>query len=284
MLIRTSATKVAGTIYEARALGKSDGVETSYAGDCVDPVYVYLAGLPDPVLAQLDIKQLGRTSQHMYLRCRRCSKCLRQRSRVWTARAIVETTASNRTWFGTLTLAPDRATQARYAADRRLTQRISDRSSSANQFTEMVNHVTPELTRFLKRIRKNSGASLRYLLVAEAHKSGVPHWHCLIHEYQGKATKRELDAAWRYGFSQFRLVETGSERVVRYACKYLSKTAMTRVRASRGYGSALPDHITERILSATQAIREAASNRLGQTSLSKEGPPAGTARGFDTQA
>lgn len=274
MLIRTEATKVAEMRYDAHTEGKGALNEVTYAGDCSEPVYMYVAGLPDPVLDRLGIHQLPRMAQHLYVRCRRCKACLVQRTRVWTARAIAETYASNRTWFGTLTLAPDRATQARYWADRRLTQRISDPHDRSNQFAAMVQFVTPELTRWLKRLRKNSEASLRYLLVAEPHKSGVPHWHCLIHEFEGRATKRILDASWRYGFSQFRLVDSSSPKSASYACKYLSKTAMTRIRASRNYGSAQPDLITERLLSATRAIEDYKSKeRGGNISLSKEGPP-----------
>ena len=39
-------------------------------------------------------------------RCRKCDACARWRGRQWTARAITETTRSQRTWFGTLTLNP----------------------------------------------------------------------------------------------------------------------------------------------------------------------------------
>lgn len=269
--ITTTATTVANIAADSRM---NERAETRYDGDCEAPVYIYLAGLPDGTLARLGIAQLGRVSEHLFVRCRRCPACQAQRSRVWTARAIAETLASRRTWFATLTLAPDRATQARYAADSRLARRISDRGDSANQFAAMVDFVNPEITRFLKRVRKNSDAALRYLCVAEAHKSGLPHWHMLIHENAGRATKAVLSDAWRYGFSQFRLVETMDPRAARYACKYLSKTAMTRIRASRFYGSAVPDHITERILSATRLLREGLREEYQQqadiTSLSKE--------------
>lgn len=258
-LIKSTATQVARLAYEAQLDGVGSGTEANYSGDCTDPVYVYLAGLPDPVLAKLEIQQLGRVSQHLYVRCRRCPACLRQRARLWRARATCETLGSARTWFGTLTLAPDRATQARYHADRRLQERISSQSDTANQFGAMVDFVNPEITRWLKRVRKNTDAALRYLLVAEAHKSGIPHWHCLIHEYAGKAPKRALHTAWRYGFSHFKLVDIEDARAASYVCKYLAKSAITRIRASRNYGSVLPDHITERILSATRALNEGRS-------------------------
>lgn len=268
--IQTSASTVGRIRYEAERDGLGAAGEASYAGDCTDPQYLYLAGLPDQMLSHLGINQLQRISQHLYVRCRRCPECLRQRGRVWTARAIAETHAARRTWFGTLTLAPDRATQARYAADRALQCAISDRGDTTNQFRAMVDFVNPEITKWLKRVRKNTDAALRYLLVTEAHKSGIPHWHCLIHEYAGSAPKRALHTAWRYGFSHFKLVDNGTGHA-RYVCKYLAKSAITRIRASRNYGSALPDHITERMLSALRSIRETVDGP--QKSLSKEGSP-----------
>jgi len=251
MLVHTSATKVADRLYEA---GSPSGGEISFAGSCSDPQYMYVVGLPDSTLHALGIPQTGRLSSHIYVRCRKCEPCLAHRGRVWTARAVAETLASQRTWFGTLTLAPDRATQARFAADRVLQSTISERGDTSNQFAEMVNFVNPEITRFLKRVRKNSCARLRYLLVAEAHKTGIPHWHVLLHENAGKVTKRELETVWRFGFSHWRLVETMDIRAARYACKYLSKTALTRIRASRFYGSALPDALTERLVAASRSL------------------------------
>lgn len=269
MRIHTEASKVAEIAYEGMRQGIGSPTETSYAGDCESPAYMYLEGLPSQILHQLGVRQLGRTSQHLYVRCRRCGPCLKQRGRVWKARAICETNAAQRTWFGTLTLAPDRATQARYAADRALQSAISDRGDTSNQFREMVNFLNPEVTRFLKRIRKNTDAALRYLLVTEAHKSGIPHFHCLIHEYAGKAPKAALHTAWRYGFSHFKLVDNTSTKHVHYACKYLSKSAITRIRASRNYGSALPDHITERIHNALRLME----HQPEQTACPNERPP-----------
>jgi len=271
VLVNTSSATVADVAYRGMRDGVGSGTETSYAGDCEAPAYMYLVGLPDPVLHQLGIPQLPRTSQHLYVRCRRCAPCLKQRGRVWRARAIAETNAAQRTWFGTLTLAPDRATQARFAAFRPVQDGINDYGDTSDHFKRMVDFVNPEITRFLKRVRKNTDAALRYLLVTEAHKSGVPHWHCLIHEYAGKAPKRDLHTAWRYGFSHFKLVDSNT-RQISYVCKYLAKSAIARIRASRNYGAALPDHITERILSATRTIQH--QQRCAEAArLSKEGTP-----------
>lgn len=259
MQINTTRHKAVHVATEARMGGSP---VSDFHGNCTDPVFMNMFGYPDAVLVSLGIEPDRNVSQHLYVRCRRCEACLAHRGRVWTARAVSETLASHRTWFGTLTLHPDRATQARYAADRALAAAISDRGDTTNQFRAMVDFVNPEITRMLKRIRKNSGAGLRYLLVAEAHKSGMPHWHILLHEHSVACPKRILDQAWQYGFCKWKLVETQEPRQARYVCKYLSKAALSRVRASAYYGSAVPDLITERILNATRATRAAIAAKL----------------------
>jgi hypothetical protein len=128
--------------------------------------------------------------------------------------------------------------QLKFAAQLGLTERghVLDEVSDSELFKAIVQEASPDITNWLKRIRKNSGATLRYLLVCEAHKSGLPHWHVLIHEYQGKVVKAKLEAAWRNGFSHFRLVPTTDIRTAWYVTKYLSKSALARVRASQHYG------------------------------------------------
>lgn len=170
--------------------------------------------------------------------CRHCDKCLRRRSMIWTYRARAEVAAATRTWFGTLTLRPEEQYRAlalaRQALDR---QGIDyDLLSFAEQFKLRHQVVSAELTKTLKRIRKNSGATLRYLMVAEAHMSGLPHYHILVHECDDdeRVTHKVLSAAWKLGFSKFKLVT--DPRAATYLCKYLSKSAAARVRASKHYG------------------------------------------------
>lgn len=250
--IASSRRTVAAVASEARLQGS---MFSDFGGDCSSKVDILLVGYPDDLMVELGLEKASSLAQHILVRCRKCPECLAYRGRVWTARAVAETLGSVRTWFGTLTLAPERALQARMAADSAMTHAISDRTAE-NHFQRMVDFVNPEITRFLKRVRKNSDARLRYLLVAEAHKSGMPHWHILLHEHAGSASKRELEAAWRYGFSHWRLVQTQDPRAARYACKYLSKTALARVRASKQYGSILIDHLTERLLAATRVVEK----------------------------
>lgn len=186
----------------------------------------------------------GTGSLHLDLdvRCRRCRSCLRYRAYVWRERAVTELRLSARTWFTTLTLSPDfqyRAiAQAELHARSRGVrwaeldddQRLSRRHAVIGQ----------EITRFLKRLRKNAGVPIRYLLVLERHKSGDPHYHLLLHEpVPGRELRhRHIKDAWRWGFSQARLVaDDHPEKASSYVAKYISKTLSNRVRASRGYGS-----------------------------------------------
>jgi hypothetical protein len=99
-----------------------------------------------------------------------------------------------------------------------------------------VNEGNKEITKFLKRLRKESGARLRYMCVAEEHADGDPHWHVLLHEVSGDVRKRSIQAQWKLGFSAAKLVDTSSGRAAAYPCKYLSKSIAARVRASIRYG------------------------------------------------
>jgi len=48
--------------------------------------------------------------------------------------------------------------------------------------------------------------------------------------------ERVLRRQWTLGFSKFNLVDEKDPRAAHYVCKYLSKTAEARVRASLQYG------------------------------------------------
>lgn len=175
-----------------------------------------------------------------HVRCRKCDGCLAHKARLWIARGVDEIKASTRTWFGTLTVRPEDRFVLRVKAHARTKSRASkpfDQMNRSEQYEELCWHLGRECTNFLKRVRAESGAPLRYLLVYEAHKSGDPHGHILIHEHGVPVTKQLLERQWRLGFSHWRL--TGDDpRAAFYACKYLSKEAQTRMRASLRYGQA----------------------------------------------
>ena len=157
-------------------------------------------------------------------------------------RAVVELRATRgRTWFGTLTLAP----QSHFEVVSRIRLRLAKRGEDfdtfpeTRQFSERVHEIGKEITLWLKRVRKESAAKLRYVLVAERHKSGLPHFHLLVHEVceDRPVAERTLRKQWHLGFSQFKLVAQGDEtRTAGYVAKYLTKSALARVRSSVGYG------------------------------------------------
>src|SRR3546814_836309 len=100
-----------------------------------------------------------------------------------------------------------------------------------------------------------TGVPLRYLLVVEPHDDGFPHFHILMHEQDSPVRKALLEEQWRSGFSHWRLVKNEDPRSVYYACKYLTKSHQTRVRASRRYGQAhLVSRTTERMERVTRLM------------------------------
>lgn len=179
----------------------------------------------------------------MQVRCRRCEDCLRRRAAKWWFAAKAETASSARTWFGTLTLSPEWHMRSKLLACERLKVRAGidfEALAPEDQFKERHAEIGKLITLWLKRVRKQSEAALRYLLVAEAHKSGLPHYHCLVHEtFRDRPVRKStLERQWSYGYTAWRLVDPAAAG---YVTKYLSKSALARVRASKGYGTASPD-------------------------------------------
>lgn len=183
----------------------------------------------------------------MTMRCRKCPECLRLRAHQWTTRASIELGRAPRTWFGTMTLSPDMHLRCQQIAHRSLGRKGDDFDalSPDEQFAERHRVISRWLTLWVKRVRKAAGADrLRFMVVCEAHQSGLPHYHALIHEVVAFATnERELRNQWFYGFSKFRLVytdEDGTGKVAWYMAKYLTKSTRARVRASCSYGEPSP--------------------------------------------
>ncbi len=146
-----------------------------------------------------------------------------------------------RTWFLTLTLSPQwHSTMANRARLRLARQSVDfETLTPATQFAERNREIGREITLYIKRVRKRAGVPLRYCLVAEKHKSGLPHYHALVHEvdFDNPVRSSILRKEWKLGFSQCKLVAQGDEaKTANYVAKYLSKDAASRVRASVGYG------------------------------------------------
>lgn len=187
-------------------------------------------------------------------RCRKCDACLQQRARLWAARAACEIRSSSRTWFGTLTLSPDaQMTFLARARRREIRNGVDfDALDYGEQFRCQVAAMGADLTKYFKRVRKQAGP-LRYLLVAERHEGGgamhgFPHFHVLIHEVSPLAPvlKAVLREQWHLGFSRWKLCEhTGAAW---YVCKYMAKSAASRIRASKDYGSITPFNLLNGVM------------------------------------
>lgn len=176
----------------------------------------------------------------MHVPCRRCRPCQRKRMRTWAERGVIEVRQAQRTWFCTFTFRPE----ALYALMGKGLLRREARAiplSEATETTELqaqFEECAREITLYLKRVRKNSGARIRYLLVAERHKSGLPHFHALVHEVAGTVKYEHLRRAWPHGFGEWKLLR--DEGAAYYVTKYLGKAQEARVRASLRYGEIRP--------------------------------------------
>lgn len=190
----------------------------------------------------------------LQVRCRKCDKCRELRRIIWSQRAQAETQVAPRTWFGTLTLSPEaQVTMGNRARVRLAAQGIDfEAISFADQFAERHREIGSEITKYLKRVRKQCG-SFRYLLVVEHHKSGLPHYHMLVHEVvEGAVTHAVLAQQWQIGFEKWRLVAQTKQAT--YLCKYLAKTNAARVRASAEYGSRLPKFSLKTLAGLSEAL------------------------------
>lgn len=209
------------------------------SGNCVNGFQQELYAAPPP--SDKDgYAAVGKKTKHslrlfMITRCRKCENCIKYRSRLWAGRAHRETLASPRTWLCTFTLRPevqqlvlDRC-RLKYHAD-------FDTLETDEQFALRVQEIQPAFTKMLKRIRKNSGATFKYIIVAEPHKSGAPHFHALMHEKSMDTPLRwaHIHDQWRLGFSHVKLVKDAKTSY--YVTKYISKSLKARVRASINYG------------------------------------------------
>lgn len=212
--------------------------EWNVAGRCTDPQHIEIEGreYSDREVINPRNPQL----LEMHVKCRRCANCRWERQMSWTTKAIAEyEMAQGRTWFVTLTMCP--------AAHHKMVARAATRLHKGGtnldalgvveRFEEHVIEAGKELTKFFKRLRKNYSAPLRYIVVAEPHKSGLPHYHVLIHEQDPRKPllKKHIVTEWQLGFTKAKLVH--DKWLCGYVAKYLGKMKTTRVRASLNYGT-----------------------------------------------
>lgn len=269
-LVVSTRLKVAEVVGKALLTGAADSwvnPTIRLSGQCLNPQTLELRG--EATRDHPDPRERLRRYATMEVRCRRCEPCLQHRSMLWAARACHELDTASRTWFGTLTINPEHRARLGFEATARL--RRASQSwvpdfmalKPAERFAALHREVNDELTRWLKRVRKNSAAKFRYIIVVEAHNCrceaclennpgwhpkcgwkyeqieghvGFPHYHLLLHEQSDEVLHKVMTDAWRLGFSKLRLVDETGNHPAFYVAKYLAKSALARVRASRFYG------------------------------------------------
>lgn len=256
--IATSSDKAARILYDQRV-----GAVLSDK-PCLEPIIMTGMGYPDPVIGGKKLPF------ELPVRCRKCVNCLAHRRRLWTARALHEVQAANRTWFGTLTVRPEDRFRLSLGLDLVASSDISnDLEGARKKFSILARRLSPDVTKMFKRLRAD-GARFRYLLVSEHHSDGFPHFHLLLHEQGEPIRKATLDAAWPLGFTKWRLV-SDDVMEAKYVCKYLSKDAQTRVRASQRYGqAALISRSAECVQNALSTLLEKRSEEASPSEKRKE--------------
>lgn len=179
--------------------------------------------------------------------CRKCDSCRNFRQMTWAERAVREFEIAPRTWFGTLTFKPEKHVMALEEA--RVELALQGFDFDALRFDEQLllrhQRLTEEVTLFLKRVRSTL-VPIRYLCVMEAHKSGLPHYHMLLHEVSPAMPVRwqVLTDKWlENGHSMWKLVSDPAQCA--YVAKYLGKNTTSRVRSSFSYGDGTPDLIED---------------------------------------
>lgn len=245
---RVRAIAVKGLSQKARVRPFMDGqhsrtVEWDVAGKCQSPVTVLLHGRRELKNERYSVVNMHDpnskpTFVEVIAPCRMCDACLRKRAAMWRYRALAEYEHSARTWFATLTMSPASVMHILSRVRVSLSKQGIDLDTlpADKQFAALADAGYRDVQLWLKRLRKK-GHVFRYFAVTEAHKSGVPHWHVLLHECDKESPMRYdgcLKGSWHLGFDSYKLLHDG--KACAYATKYLHKQSGARVRASLLYG------------------------------------------------
>lgn len=221
--------------------------------------------------------------------CRQCAACRHKRANEWARRAHLEIEQASRTWFVTLTFSPTVRSVLTSRARMEAAGENEDFDVLADdeRFQLIVRVAGPEVTKWLKRVRKRVGGKpIRYVLVAEPHKDGMVHFHALLHEVaNGSLTYRDVTEPWlSLGFVHAKLVKSDVSEdatvvsdVAWYVCKYLHKHARARVRASMRYGLGSLEALCLKV----SAAHSEAERRRGRLSASEGQMTSSPGTGFD---
>lgn len=215
--------------------------EWNIAGQCDDPQTVVLySRQTGNIKRALSNKPLPGIELTLKVVCRHCLWCRKKKALHWAYRAEHEIAQASRTWFCTFTLRPDQHVRMEWLAASKIGN--FDLQRPWKKFELTSQEIGKEFTKFLKRLRKNTKTSFRYLVVSEIHDSedtspemrGRVHLHALIHEKPGQLIrKRDIQDEWTLGHSSVKLADVGAGW---YLTKYLTKALEGRIRPSIGYG------------------------------------------------
>lgn len=217
------------------------------SGNCTDAKTIELVIRP-PAKGYEQYVGIDKFGKHtlyldMDVKCRKCDECLAARRKMWLARSMQEFRRAPRTWFATLTFRPEVQLETLYKARQKAIRRgyrDFEELAPAAQFALLASVSGEHVTAFWHSVRKEDAAQIRYLAVCERHKTGLPHWHALIHETRldQPVRKSTLDKRWIKGFAKFKLIDA---KGVLYPLKYIGKDLSTRIRASIAYGRGCED-------------------------------------------
>lgn len=106
------------------------------------------------------------SNESIEIPCGQCIECRLAYSRMWAERIMLEAKNHVNTWFVTLTYNDDN---------------LPDNFSGMPEFENLHSLYPQDMTKFLKRLRKNSGQKFRYYYAGEyGSKTGRPHYHMIL--------------------------------------------------------------------------------------------------------
>lgn len=198
---------------------------------CYSPLHAFKARGEDPSKIVVTFRRPESfRGERLDLPCGQCVGCRLERSRQWALRCMHEASLYDRNCFITLTYSDENLPPGRSL-------------------------VKADFQNFMKRLRKEFGARIRYYACGEYGKSvgvvlGRPHFHALLfnHDFADRrfhsgrspneiSTSESLSRLWPFGFSVVGQVTFESAA---YVARYVMKK-VTGKRSEAHYGGRLPE-------------------------------------------